>query len=98
MADSNGIAALLRVLDDSPGLGSGLRPGPSVQRSGAFAAAAGIAKPANAGATSAAATPARPMRAAASLSTATARPKTLIADGMAYNAGAPRGTYLDLVI
>jgi hypothetical protein len=97
MADTGGIAALLKALNDTPGLGAGLKPTPPVARSNAFAVAAGIAKPA---ATTAAATaaPARPIRSAATIGAAQAKPKVLVSDGLSYNARAPRGTYLDLVI
>ena len=100
MADTGGIAALLKALNESPALGAGLKPGASVSNSAAiaksstFAAAAGIAKASGTGA----ATAARPIRAASSLNAAAAKPKLHIADGLSYRANAPRGTYLDVVV
>lgn len=103
MADTAGIAALLKALNESPSLGAGLKPTQSVPRSNAFAAAAGITR--TAGTTAAtgtaaatATTTARPVRAAASLGSTSVKPKTIVADGVSYNARAPRGTYLDVVV
>ena len=109
MADTGGIEALLRALNDSPALGAGLKPTRTAARSNTFAAAAGlsgatatVAPATTATATSTAApagtAPARPVRAAASLAGTQAKPKTIISDGIAYSTRAPRGTYLDLVI
>lgn len=97
MADTGGIAALLKALNDTPGLGAGLKPTPGTTRSNAFAAAAGISKPASTAA-AATATPARPIRSATTIGAAQAKPKVLVSEGLSYNARAPRGTYLDLVI
>jgi hypothetical protein len=104
MADTGGIAALLKALNESPALGAGLKPGASVAKvsspgqASAFAAAAGINKPSAATATIAA-TSARPIRAASSLGATAAKPKIHVADdGMSYRANAPRGTYLDMVV
>ena len=98
MADTGGIAALLKALNETPALGAGLKAPSSVGRPGEFAAAAGITKPAATAATTPTgpAAQARPIRSAASYNGAKA--KTLTADGVAYNARAPRGTYLDLVV
>ncbi len=97
MADTGGIAALLKALNDSPGLGGGLKPTPAVQRSSEFAATAGIVKPASTATTTAAAAPARPVR-SASNAYGGSKPKVLIADGMTYSPRAPRGTYLDMLV
>jgi hypothetical protein len=100
MADTGGIAALMKALNESPGLGSGLKPAASApaSRSNAFAAAAGISQTSATGATSSAsrASASRPIRTAASFNGA--KPKTLVADGLSYSANAPRGTYLDMVV
>jgi hypothetical protein len=102
MADTGGIAALLKALDGSPGLGAGLKPSARpTARTGDFAAAAGVSRtPATTIDGPGAAAPAatlRPVR----TTTRTApppKPSTVIAEGKAYDAKAPRGSYLDIVI
>jgi hypothetical protein len=100
MADTGGIAALLKALNETPALGAGLKAPASTGRASSsnFASVAGIAKPASTAATTATTTAAtaRPIRTAASYNGV--KPKTLSADGVSYNARAPRGTYLDLVV
>jgi hypothetical protein len=119
MADTGGIAALLKALNDTPALGAGLsKPSSTTPRTNAFARAAGLqsaisttsaASTAGAASTSAtssitsttatkAATAARPIRSATTAAAQQSKPKTLIAEGVAYNAYAPRGTYLNLVV
>jgi len=112
MADTGGIAALMKALNEQPSLGSGLRN----QGVGKSSAIARTARPAASKAvnatsdttfasavtsTSAAQTGAAALRAArGALATAANQPlpKVLGAGGAGYNPKAPKGTYLNLVV
>ena len=93
MADTNGIAALLKALNETPGLGSGLRP-------------SGVARPAAAATTTGASAISGSRMVGLSgqsvspkaVGAPTTLPKILTADGENYNPKAPRGSYLDIVI
>lgn len=93
MADSSGIAALMKALNDSPSLGSGLKPAP-VARAGAAARTSAASGPTSLSSA------ARSLRATSVSATATttAKPKILQAEGQGYDPKAPRGTYLNLLI
>ncbi len=104
MADTGGIAALLNALDGTPGLGAGLKPSAKASRSAEFFAAAaggsvkGSAASGAAAAASASAAPTSSIRVNRQAAPASAKPRQIIADGQSYDAKAPRGTYLDMVI
>ncbi len=104
MADTGGIAALMKALDNSPGLGSGLKPSAKASRSAEFfAAASGVSKSSDIGGTTQTTTTAAPPSAIritrpASLGSAGAKPKLVIAEGQSYNAKAPRGSYVDITV
>ncbi|HEY1723548.1 MAG TPA: hypothetical protein VGG27_20050 [Magnetospirillaceae bacterium] len=115
MADTGGISALLSALDNTPGLGSGLKPSAkAASRSAEFFAAAAngvgskssVSNTATAAAT-ASASSIRVTRPTTSSTQSTrsqsagpqsAKSKTVIADGQAYDAKAPRGSYINIVI
>jgi len=96
MADTNGIAALLKALNETPGLGSGLKP-QGVARSTAIAkpsaatSTAGVTGSRMVGLSGQSIAP-RAAGAPASL------PKILTAEGESLNRKAPRGSYLDIVV
>ncbi len=91
MADTSGIAALMKALNDSPNLGAGLKPAP-VARSGAAARTSSTAG------TTSLSNAARTLRSTSVIGAGTAKPKILQADGQGYDPKAPRGTYLNMVI
>jgi hypothetical protein len=94
MADTSGIAALMKALNDSPTLGGGLKPS-TIARPASTAKSAGI------GATTGIGTASRGIRSAAPSVSAAAPiklPRVLTAEGQDYNPKAPRGSYVDLVV
>lgn len=108
MADTGGISALLSALDNTPGLGKGLKPSAkAASRSAEFFAAAanGVGSKSSVSTTTgttttaaAASTSSIRVNRTTTSSAQSAKPKTLIADGQAYDAKAPRGTYLNITI
>ena len=97
MANTEGIAALLKALNESPGLGSGLKPN-SVGQTARAARAKGPAT--DNFATGLSGSTMRPIRAAASGKTGPAMPlpKILGPEGQNLDPKAPRGTYLNVVV
>ena len=97
MADTGGIAALMKALNESPSLGSGLKSS-GVSRSSAVARTVAPVKSTSVSQTGSAAL--RTARASLSSSSAgaTALPKILSPEGKGYDPKAPKGSYVNLVI
>jgi hypothetical protein len=95
MADTGGIAALMKALNESPSLGSGLSA-TGARKAGAVARASNAVR-----STSAAQTGSAALRSArSSLAAASTGPLPKIASpaGKGYDPKAPKGTYLNLVV
>ena len=97
MADTGGIAALMKALNDTPSLGSGLK-------STGVAKTNGVARPSRASSSTSVSTTgasfSRPFSAAAATSGkgSVQLPKILQAEGQGYDPKAPRGSYVDMVV
>ncbi len=93
MADTGGIGALLKALNESPALGSGLKPGGVGRLSGVARAAAPTASSSIAAAKT---NIARSFRAAAAAPTQL--PRVLGAEGKGFDPKAPKGSYVNLLV
>lgn len=92
MADTGGIAALMKALNETPSLGSGLKSG-GVSKAGGISRSGGIAATKSVGA------PATSFSQSIRTASAPAKlPRVLGAEGKGYDPKAPRGSYIDVVV
>ena len=102
MADTGGIAALMKALNESPALGSGLKSS-GASRSSGVARTANVNKAAGVAKTSGISTGPSTLRSIRGVSSTSSAapiqmPKILRPEGKGYDPKAPKGTYVNLVI
>jgi len=97
MADTGGIAALMKALNDTPNLGSGLKAN-GVSKTNGIAKPRAATTVTTSAVTSSKADLVRSFRAAAAAAAPVQLPKILGAEGKGFDPKAPRGSYLDLVV
>lgn len=103
MADTGGLAVLLKALNDSPGLGAGLKQSgvansSAVARAQKLAKTAGVSKSADIAKTGI--SNLRALQAATTVFSAAPAnlPKILLPEGKGLDPKAPRGSYVNLVV